>query len=257
MKSVHKFLVVFFGVLLCACASEQDAASSLSETGQSGSITRFALHNGFMYVLNSNQVQTFTLSTPDEPQLVHELATDWGLETIFIYENTLYLGSRTGLYILSLGDPAAPSILSQTDRTGIFFGGCDPVVVQDNVAYSTVKIIQNVCGQINAFSALLVYDVSNPNAPQEIGDYALGLPNGLAILGNYLLVCDEDADKVIPFDISDPTNLEQRNDLAVAIQDPIDLIINGNRLIVSHKRGFTIYDVSDVQGISLIDEILI
>lgn len=98
---------------------------------------------------------------------MHTLPTEYGLETIIIYDNTIYLGSKTALYILSIDNPAAPVILSQTERVNFPFGGCDPVIVKDTYAYSTVKIIENICGQPATQSALLVYDVSNKSAPDQ------------------------------------------------------------------------------------------
>jgi hypothetical protein len=160
-----------------------------------------------MYMLNPNEVLTYSLANPDQPQHVHTLKTEYGLETIIIYENTIYLGSTSALYILDISNPAAPSILSKTDRvTDQFFSGCDPVVVKDNYAYSTVKIIQNVCGNVSTQSALLVYDVSNKNAPALKGNYELNIPNGLGYKDNYLFVCDEGSDRLEVFDISNPYN---------------------------------------------------
>ena len=218
-------------------------------TGQSGSITRFAVHNGFMYALNPNEIVTYDLSNADEPKKVNALQTDYGLETIFIYENTIYLGSRNALYILGLENPKQPNILSQTTRDEIFIGGCDPVVVQGNYAYSTVKIIENICGWTNSFSALIVYDVTDKENPIEVGTYPLNVPNGLGIKGNRLFVCDEGSDQITIFDISDPTNLQMLWDESITADNPFDVIVSGNTMIVSMQTQFEIFDVSDLNNI--------
>lgn len=254
MKLNFTLIGLFLTALLFyQCSSEELA--SFSEEGTSGSITRFAVYNGYMYSLNPNQVQTFDLSDPSEPELVHELTTDYGLETIFIYEGNAYLGSRTGLYILGLNNPAEPVILSETIRGEEFFGGCDPVVVKDNYAFSTVKIIENICGMINSRSALIVYDVSDLENPIELSTHDLDEPNGLGIVNNRLFVCDAGSDKLVAFDITDPTQTIPLSDLDFPVVDPFDLIVDGNRVIVSAKTDFHILDVSDLTNINIVKSI--
>lgn len=249
MKTNHFFTAILsLGLFVLAAACSKESADISADPGQAGSITRFAVHNGFMYALNPNQVRTFSLENPDKPQLVHTLTTDYGLETIIIYDNTIFLGSRTALYILDIANPAAPSILSQTQRGDFLFGGCDPVVVKDNFAYSTVKIIENVCGRFASQSALMVYDVSNRNAPVNVGVHFMSLPNGLGYKDNYLFVCDEGTDRLEVFDISDPMNV-QPTFFSVAITDPVDLIVKGDKMIVSSKTEFRFFDISNIADI--------
>jgi hypothetical protein len=252
MKNTIAFL--FVGTLLLATACSKDAAEIGADPGRSGSVTRFAVHAGYMYILNLNEVQTYSLENPDKPRLVHRLPTDYGLETIIVYENTVYLGSTTALYILDISNPAVPQILSQTARLEVFAGGCDPVVVKGNYAYSTIKIIENICGRTGVQSALLVYDVSNPTAPTNVGLYFMGMPNGLGYKGDYLFVCDEGTDRVEVFDISNPLNLELTA-FSIPITDPVDLIVAGDKMIVSAKSDFRFYDISDIADIRPIGQI--
>ncbi len=233
-------------LLFFACA--KDAASELNP-GKSGSITRFAVYQNFMYVLNLNEVQTYDIQDKEKPKLVHRLATDYGLETITIYDNTVFLGSSTALYILDISNPAAPKILSQSDRLeNLGFSGCDPVVVKDNYAYSTIKIIENFCGSVSVQSALVVYDVTDKSAPFSVGIYTMGIPNGLGYKDNYLFVCDEGDDKLWVLDISNPQQLSF-TDYSLSITDPVDLIVDGQRMIVSSKTDFQIFDISDISNI--------
>ncbi|MCW5923601.1 MAG: hypothetical protein KIS77_14750 [Saprospiraceae bacterium] len=245
MKQLSQLLIA---VMLLAVSCTQDNAEFADATGKSGSITRFAVHNNYMYVLNLNEVQTYSLANADKPVLVHRLPTDYGLETIIVYDNTIFLGSRTSLYILGIDNPAAPVLLSQTSRVEALSRGCDPVVVKDNFAYSTIKIIANVCGQAAAQSALLVYDVSDRTTPIQVGIYPLSLPNGLGYKDNYLFVCDEGSDRLEVFDISNPRSL-QLTDYSVPITDPFDLIVYGEKMLVSTKTDFQIYDLSDITAI--------
>lgn len=239
--------------LLTSCS--KDSAENTAENGKSGSITRFAVYQNFMYVLNQNEVQTYDITQKNQPVLVHRLPTDYGLETITIYDNTIFLGSTTALYILNISTPAAPSILSKTERLFEISRGCDPVVVKDHYAFSTIKIIQNVCGNVSSQSALVVYDISNLSAPQVLNTYPLNMPNGLGYKDNYLFICDEGSDNLRVFDISNPEALEERTDLEVSLSDPYDLIIDGHRMIVSCKTDFQIFDIANIVDIKKLGQI--
>lgn len=251
------FFITLLLFILSACTESLDGFESNStENGQSGSITRFVTHNNFMYVLNPNQIITYSLENPGKPSEKSVLSTDYGLETIIIYDNTIYVGSRSALYILSIDNPAEPQLLSKSERWQFpFAGGCDPVVVKDNYAFSTIKIIENICGTINAESVLIVYDVTNKNDPEFIGSYPLDEPNGLGYKGNYLVVCDTGADALVVFDISDPTNLIRLEDNTISINKPVDLIVNQNTMIVSTADNFEIFDVEDIESIDQIGSI--
>lgn len=235
-------LILCLGIVLTSCARESELSP-----GKSGSITRFAVYQHFMYVLNANEVQTYDIANAEKPVLIHELPTDYGLETIIIYNNTIFLGSTTSLYILNISDPAAPFIESQTVRD-VIFGRCDPVVVKDSFAYSTVKVIENRCGILSEESNLLVYSIADKANPELKSIYPMDIPNGLGYYGNYLFVCDEGADKVVVFDISNPLDVKT-TPYDFQLTDPVDLIVDGTRLIISTKTNFAIYNAEDITNI--------
>ncbi len=72
------FLIAFITFLFASCAKE--AADSASQPGKSGSITRFAVYQNFMYVLNHNEVQTYDITDKEHPALVHTLPITAHLE---------------------------------------------------------------------------------------------------------------------------------------------------------------------------------
>ncbi|MDO8368008.1 MAG: hypothetical protein Q7T20_14495 [Saprospiraceae bacterium] len=241
--------------LLCFACSEDSVSYLEGISGKSGSITRFAIYQDYMYLLNLNEVQTYDIKQKEHPVLVHQMPTDYGLETITVYDGTVFLGSTTSLYILDISNPAAPVIQSQSDRiSDIGFSGCDPVAVKGNYAYSTIKVIENACGTISAASALVVYDIHDKSAPVVVGTYALNIPNGLGYKDNYLFVCDEGSDELLVYDITDPTHVVLTA-YAVSITDPYDLIVDGQKMIVSSKTDFQIFDISDITQIKRLGQI--
>lgn len=247
MKHLIAFLL--FGVLLFSCTKDAEIAAD-GPAGQSGSVTRFAIQGNYMYVLNMNEVQTYDITNRDQPRLVHRLSTDYGLETIVIYEGTAFLGSTTSLYLLDITThPEAPGIISTTNRVELLgFSHCDPVVVKGDYAYSTIKVIANVCGSIGAESALLIYDISDQSRPILVDQRQMNIPNGLGYKDNYLMVCDEGTDAVEVFDITDPHSLVD-TEIFIPVTDPQDLIISGNRMIVSAPTSFYLFDIQDVQHV--------
>ena len=93
-------------------------------------MSRFAISGDYMYALDQNQVLVYSVTNPEKPQLVSKVPTDYGLETIVIYDETIYIGSRNALYILNISNPAHPVLQSKSERADEIQGGCDPVVVK-------------------------------------------------------------------------------------------------------------------------------
>lgn len=252
---MKKLLLLMLSVVVLGACSKDFLSESAPDQGVSGSITRFAVNGNFMYVLNQNEVQTYDITDRANPVLKHRLATDWGLETITFYDNSLFLGSTTALYILDITNPAVPVIQAKSDRLStVGFTGCDPVAVNGDYAYSTIKVIENICGVISAESALIVYDVSNKSNPKVLGTYPMNIPNGLGYKDNYLFVCDEGSDLLVVYDITNPAALELAP-VTVPMTDPYDLIVDGQRMIVSTKTDFQIFDVSQLPQIRKIGTI--
>ena len=252
---MKKLLLLMLSVVVLGACSKDFLSESAPDQGVSGSITRFAVNGNYMYVLNQNEVQTYDITDRANPVLKHRLATDWGLETITFYDNSLFLGSTTALYILDITNPAVPVIQAKSDRLStVGFTGCDPVAVNGDYAYSTIKVIENICGVISAESALIVYDVSNKSNPKVLGTYPMNIPNGLGYKDNYLFVCEEGSDVLVVYDITNPAALELAP-VTVPMTDPYDLIVDGQRMIVSTKTDFQIFDVSQLPQIRKIGTI--
>jgi hypothetical protein len=249
MMKTKIFLFATILWMFIGCNKSDDFTQN-DHNGKSGSITRFAIWGSYMYVLDQNRIIVYDIAQSDQPRQVNIIKTDYGLETIVIYDGVIYVGSRDALYILDITVPHQPVVLSKTDRELSLQGGCDPVVVKDNYAYSTVKIIQNICGNIAAQSQLIVYDISNKNKPLVVATVPMHMPNGLGYKENYLFVCDEGSDQIEIFDISVPASIYHYG--YVDLIDPVDLIVNQNKMIVSTKSDFYIFDITDINQIKKI-----
>ena len=121
--------------------------------------------------------------------------------------------------------------------------GCDPVVVENDIAYVTIHS-GNFCGQ-NA-NDLLIYDVSNVKSPRHIVSYAMTKPKGLGIDNGTLFVCD---DGLKIFNASNPQTLMANRIVHYSGMDGFDVIPFNNVLIMIADNGLYQYDYSDLSQI--------
>jgi hypothetical protein len=115
-------------------------------------------------------------------------------------------------------------------------------VAQGNYAYVTLNTNFSSCGA-SPNNVLDIYDITNPAQPILKNTFQLSGPMGLGIDGDRLFVCDRGL-KV--FDLSDPVNIRQMDDLAdidnVNIRETYDVIPLGGLLVLIAKEGLYQFD---------------
>jgi hypothetical protein len=191
----------------------------------------------------------FDISNSDQVTKNGSLNVGWGMETLFVHDNNLFIGARNGMYIYDINNPFSPQLISQYSH----FMSCDPVVVDDNYAYITLRA-GNFCGQNT--SQLDVVDLSDLNTPTLLKSYGMEKPYGLAIDDELLFVCDGTAGLKI-FDASNPMTIgsnliKQYTDITT-----FDVIPLGNILVLIGAEGLYQYDYSDINNIQLLSSIVI
>ena len=206
-----------------------------------GSMSRFAIYNDYLYVVNNNTLKTFNLSE-NTVSLKNEQYLGWNVETVFPYEQKLFLGTSNGLLIYQLEDPACPGYLSALSHVV----GCDPVVVQGNYAYVTIRG-GNVCGQ--SLSLLDVIDISDPSTPVQKASFNMIEPYGLGIDGNLLFVCDLG---LSVYDASNPLVVGSKPITKFTSINGYDVIPYDDILILIGNDGLYQYDYSDIRNIKLL-----
>jgi hypothetical protein len=153
--------------------------------GQTGSLSRFAVLNNYLYIANRYSLTAIDISNALQP-LVKSTIPTGEIETIYPFKNNLFLGSPSGLLIYTTINPATPTFASAMGH----WRGCDPVIVQNDIAYVTVRS-GGPCG--GNLSLLDVINVSDVNRPVRVKSYNLENPYGLGIYNNTLGVCDGNA----------------------------------------------------------------
>lgn len=235
---MKKIFIAVCMLVLTGCSKDSDI-SSASETGKNGSIARFAIKGDLMYAIDLNYLRVFNISDSDHLQLVQSTEVDYGLETIFIYDHYIYLGAVNGVYVIEINNPTNPVQLEKIEH----HISCDPVVVQNNIAYSTQRVSATGCGNNWMTSALAIYDVSDVNNPVLRNQLSLSGPYGLAIENHNLFVCDPLQGGIIVFDITDPIHPEQH---AIAtVSEPRDLILNYPYMLVATENTFELFNYAD------------
>jgi len=178
----------------------ESAADGGGNTGTGGSMARFSLNGNYLYVAGESSLSAFDISSPSQPTRLSNEYVGWQVETVFNYEDHLYLGSSTGMYIYDLEDPATPQKVSFLQHVR----GCDPVVVKDNYAYVTIRG-GNACGQ--DLNVLEIVDITDKANPAVVNSYEMVNPYGLGVKDDWLFICDGDAGLKI-FGIEETPNLE-------------------------------------------------
>jgi hypothetical protein len=218
-----------------------DKGGSSGMATMTGSMARFAVHGDYLYAVTNFMLKVFTVSGNTVTK-GGEQYLNWNTETIFAYNQKLFLGTTSGLLIYDIANPAAPERLSSLNHVL----GCDPVVVQGDYAYVTIRG-GNACGQ--NLSLLDVVDISDPAQPRLSVSYGMQSPYGLGIAGDLLFVCDEGL-KV--FDATDPLLIGARLLKHFPGINAFDVIPYNNILMLIGNDGLYQYDYSDVQDIKQI-----
>jgi len=169
---------------------------------QSGTVNRVTYSQDHVYVVNNQSMAIIDDSNGDmevvEP--INEVYLPIGTETIFPYENKLFVGSRSSMDIYDAADPQNP----QQIYTFAHATSCDPVLPKDDVAYITLRTadFSGCPGDINA---LVVLDIENLNSPQVAQEIAMNSPYGMTIIGDRLFV-GEGENGLSVFDATDRLN---------------------------------------------------
>lgn len=217
-----------------------DAAGASFGTG--GSMARFTLYDNYLYAVNSYELKLFNISELTNPQLQNSVYIGWEIETIFPYEDKLFIGSQAGMYIYSVSTPSSPEYISEFRHAN----ACDPVVVDGDYAYVTLRG-GNLCGAIE--SQLDVIDISDIQEPELVATYSMEEPYGLGIDSTILFVCDGDAGLKI-YDAENPLAIDDNQLAHYTDINAFDVIPLGKILLMIGIDGLYQYDYKDPENIS-------
>lgn len=252
MKKLIPFLFVALiaaGALLLMISCENKDASMAPQNGVGGSMARFAITGNTLYIVARQSLEVYDISTGDNPAKTASKNISVGIETIFPYQDKLFIGAANGMYIFDNTNPKSPSLLSQYTHVQ----SCDPVVVQGKYAYVTLRA-GVTCRPGGGLSSLDVVDISDPKKPLMINTQTMTSPYGLGVVGDRLFVCEGNYGLKM-MDLSDPIKPVLKKHYSDI--PSYDVIAFNKQLIVTGRGGLFQYRIDDKNDLELLSKITV
>jgi len=217
--------------------------------GVGGSMARFGLYENFLYIVNQSSLLTFQLVSDSEVKQLNINYASWNVETMYIADKHLFLGTQSGMIVYSLEVPGTPTQIGQFSH----MTSCDPVIIKGDLAFVTLKGGTTCRG--GTLNQLDVVKMSNNYKNFELlKSYPLTGPQGLGIDGDLLFVCDGEAGLKI-YNASDPLTISDHLVASFPTINAYDVIPVNNYLFLIGEDGFLLYDYSNIQEIKQIGTI--
>ncbi|MEM8526392.1 MAG: hypothetical protein AAGG68_17250 [Bacteroidota bacterium] len=212
------------------------AVNSNAPAGVGGSFARFAIYQDFLYVIDNSKMDVFDIKVEERLNLLNSVEVGWNIETIFPYQDKLFIGSSTGMFIFNNEEPTNPQFASRFDHAR----ACDPVVVEGTTAYVTLRDGTRCEGFSNQLDILDVKDIFNPRL---IASHEMDNPHGLSVRNNIVYLCDGDSGLKV-FDVENQKEIKQLDHEKFKTYDAIALP-NSELLMVIGDDGFYQFDASN------------
>ncbi len=204
--------------------------------GQGGSMARFTLMNSHLYTVDDYSLRVFDVKQKEDPKLLKTINLGWGIETIFPFQNKLFIGSNTGMHIYDAADPAAPKEMSVYQH----ITSCDPVVVNEQYAFVTLR--SGVTCRLGV-DELQVVDIQDPYQPKLVKAYPMLNPHGLALSGDYLYLA-EGKHGLKSFNVANVMAIDKNQLEFLKSMKAVDIIPGPKSLIVIGQDGVCQFDYS-------------
>lgn len=223
------------------------APGSGSGLGVGGSLARFTLSGDHLYLLDGGDLQTIDVTSEHSPVAKTRQHVAWDIETIFPHKNNLFIGSTTGMHIYSISQPETPTAVSMYSHVV----SCDPVVVDDEFAYVTLRSGTTCFGTTNQLEVIDIRTITNP---QLVASYQMTNPHGLGVDEETLFLCDG-SDGLKAFDVTDVHSIADNMLAHYKNINAQDVIPYNDVLIMIGTDGIFQYDYSDPKDIKLLSQI--
>ncbi len=219
-------------------------------SGKAGSMSRFAIIGDYLYAIAGSEVQLVSLENPSSPSIWNDFYVDEDIETLFPYEEYLFIGSETGVDIYENTSPGQISYISSLQHVQ----SCDPVVVEGNFAYVTLRSTSNcTVGEVDEF---MIFDISDINNPELVTEYGMQGPEGLGVDDGIAFICDGAAGLKV-FDVTDPEQIDVLSHLDHL--ECYDLIPHDNILIIIgydalYQYSYSSFPMKELSSIPIVKD---
>jgi len=239
------------GIALSASSSfsPQSAVAPNSNTGIGGSMARFTIANKHLYALDSYYMDVVDISNQSDTKAKNEIQLTWQAETLFPVKSSLFIGTKSGMYIYNIESPASPVLLSKFEHVR----SCDPVVVEGDYAYVTLRGGTSCGGYSNQLDVVNIKDLTKPVLEET---YLMKNPHGLGIENGTLFICDG-SDGLKVYDASDVHSISKHQLAHYDKINAFDIIPYQNIAMMIGSEGLYQYDYSDLKNIKLLSTLSI
>ena len=236
-NTIYLFVLIIIASQHLSCTKESVGKLFSGNTGKGGSLARFTIAGNYLYTVDKTDLKVFNISNHSLPELKSTTNVGFEIETIYPFQDKLFIGSTSVVHIFSIENPEFPQKLSTAISPQVL-RRCDPVVAKDSVAYATLRT-NGACGGTQ--SLLAVYDIRDVLNPLPVAQVPVTEPYGLGYADNALYVCDRWS--MIVFDITKP--YEPILVTQVSGSEFYDVIPQGNTLVCWINGGVSLYDITE------------
>ena len=237
------------GISFLDKSNSQGASSGVSGSGVGvgGSMARFGIRDNTLYLVDNNTLRVFDISNKTTPVKVNEIYPGWNVETLFLRENQMFLGTTSGMSVYDISSPFSPSFLTFFNHAR----SCDPIIVDDTLAYISLRTGTNCGGNINVLD---VVDIKDITKPATVISYFMNNPHGLGKSGDLLFICDGSSGLKV-YNAADPKLILANLIYSYPNIQAYDVIPIGKVLILIGDDGLFQYNYSDIKNITLLSKI--
>lgn len=234
-------------VWFSADALQNAGASSVGKAslGIAGSLARFSVVGDYLYAIDQSELHVIYVDKPQDPKEGKSVTVSWNIETLFPYKDKLFIGAQNGMYIMDNKNPESPVLLSSFTHAR----ACDPVFVDGDIAYITLKDGSECTNYINELD---VVDISTITSPRLVKKYPMQNPHGLSILDKTLYLCEGKFGFKV-FDVRDINSIDKNLKAHLTAFHAYDVIaLSKSQLIVVGENGLMQLDATDPKNIKSI-----
>lgn len=173
-------------------------SSFTSSTSDVGTLNRIAVESGHIYVLADDKLHVVENGS-NEISHVRDISLGDGMETVYAQDERLYIGSESAMLTYNISNADKPSRISEFTHTT----ACDPVLPYGDIAYLTLRSVENAGCNVSSENTLNIIDISNINEPVSLNSIDMESPYGMTIINHFLFV-GEGTNGMAIFNIKDP-----------------------------------------------------
>jgi hypothetical protein len=147
----------------------------------------------------------------DHPNIIKSINTGPGLNSLQVAGDYVFAANSSingQLQIIKISDPNNPTVMLNVKFADAAGGG-----VGNSIFYANGKVY--IGTPKNDGPEFYVYNVSNPLAPQFLGEFEIGSGvNKIYVYGNYAYLATGDVNKFRILDVSNPANIKEVGDFS-------------------------------------------